>query len=97
MSEPTINQKLESLEQRLISLISAYEELKTVNGELKKENDALNKSSEQLRSQLADFQNKDKISKIAYGTTVEKQDAAELKNQLNEYIKEIDRCIDHLS
>lgn len=97
MSELTINQKLESLEKRLVSLISAYEELKNANGELKKENDGLKTTSEQLRSQLADFQNKDKISKIANGTIVEKQDASELKNQLNEYIKEIDRCIDHLS
>jgi len=97
MSETTINQKLEGLEKRLMSLISAYQEQKKAHDELKNENDALNTKLEELHSQLSDFQNKDKISKIAYGTTVEKQEAAELKNQLNEYIKEIDRCIDHLS
>lgn len=97
MSETTINQKLEGLEKRLMSLISAYEGQKKAYDELKKEYESLKTSSEQLRSQLSDFQNKDKISKIAYGTTVEKVEAAELKDQLNEYIKEIDRCIDHLS
>ncbi|MFT6053850.1 MAG: hypothetical protein ACJASP_000734, partial [Roseivirga sp.] len=43
------------------------------------------------------FKNQDKITKIVNNTTVEREESTELKHQLNEYIREIDKCIAHLS
>jgi hypothetical protein len=50
-----------------------------------------------LKGQVANFQNQDKITKIVTNTTVEKEESTELKHKLNEYIREIDKCIAHLS
>ncbi|MFY0593670.1 MAG: hypothetical protein JXQ92_13570 [Roseivirga sp.] len=68
-----------------------------VSAQLQIKNEQLQLEVETLKGQLADFQNQYKIAKIASSTTVEKEESTELKQKLNEYIKEIDRCIAHLS
>lgn len=89
--------KLNSIQKQLEVLVQAHGELKKDKAKLTAENTLLKAEVEALRGQVADFQNQDKITKIVSNTTVEKEESAELKHKLNEYIKEIDRCIAHLS
>ncbi len=97
MAVESIDQKLLQLENNLKSLIHSQQKEKEAKDQLLQKNDQLQAEVEALKAQLSDFQNQDKIAKIVSSTTVEKEESAELKLKLNEYIKEIDRCISHLS
>jgi hypothetical protein len=66
--------------------------------------DVLQKENEQLKNQLfiqneeiKSFKNREKISKIVEGVTGSNEKGAHLKQKINEYIKEIDKCIAYLS
>lgn len=96
MNNP-IDQKLEGLEKRVNELINAYQSEISKNNQLEAQNHLLKGEVEVLKAKLTDFQNQYKIAKIVSSTTVEKDESVELKNKLNEYIKEIDRCIAHMS
>ena len=97
MEKEELATRLNGLQKQLTTLVRAHEQLKKDKAGLQTENDLLKVEVEALRGQLADFQNQDKITKIVSNTTVEKEESTELKHKLNEYIKEIDRCIAHLS
>ncbi len=66
------------------------EDLKTQNAELK----GLLRSKEE---QISDFQNKIKISTIVDSISVGESEATEVKDKIDDYIKEIDKCINQLS
>ena len=88
---------LNNLENKIGLLLDSHQSLRDQREKLGKENSELHGQIEALSGQLNDFQNQDKITKIVFSNTVEKEEATELKYKLNEYIKEIDRCIAHLS
>ena len=66
------------------------EDLKIENQELK----SLLTSKDQ---QISDFHNKKKITTIVDSISVGESEATEVKNKIDDYIKEIDRCISQLS
>lgn len=93
----SIDQKLAQLENNLHHLLRSYQEKSQVANQLLEENRNLQLKIEDLQARVSDFQNQDKMSKLVNNTSVEREDSIELKNRLNEYIKEIDRCIAHMS
>lgn len=97
MEKLRLAEKLKGLQKQSMALVDAHQRLKRENQDLISQNSKLKAEVDSLGGQLADFQNQDKITKIVSNTTVEKEESAELKYKLNEYIKEIDRCIAHLS
>jgi predicted nuclease with TOPRIM domain len=72
---------------------SAQEELKI----LKVENNNLKTTLKRKEQQIGDFQNQNKISTIVDSVATGGENATELKQYINEYIKEIDKCIAQLS
>ncbi len=64
---------------------------------LKVENGNLKTTLKRKEQQIDDFQNQNKISTIVDNITAGSEDAAELKQYINEYIREIDKCIAQLS
>lgn len=92
-----LSSELQSLELLLQKLVAAHEDLKNEVKHLRSENAALRSRMEHKEAEINNFQNKIKISKIVDGIAVDKDETAELKQKLNEYIKEIDRCIAQLS
>lgn len=97
MNNYHLNTELSSLERKVSLLLNEYKNLKQEIIYLKGENDELRGLLKTKEQQIADFQNKFKISKIADSLALSGNDSTELKQVLNEYIKEIDRCIAHLS
>ncbi len=93
----SIDHKLVQLENNLYQLLESYQEKSQLLDQLKEENRALQSKIDLLSNKLSDFQNQDKMSKLVNNTSVDHGESVELKNRLNEYIKEIDRCIAHLS
>lgn len=92
---------LDQLENKLLKLVQNYEELESEVERLNKEKQGLQMELLELNEQLKSFQNQDKITKIARSAVDEnaksEEKNRELKLKINEYIKEIDRCILHLS
>ena len=92
---------LDRLRPKLRQLIERHLDLQEKLENLRKENMGLRFENESLKEDLKRFQNQEKITKIVESVVVdeEKQDkrVTELKLKINQYIKEIDRCILHLS
>ncbi len=92
-----MNDKLfEELKSQLLSFVAKQQELENKVLSLQKENEALKADVNEKRRELGSFQNQQKISKIVLSEVGEGEGKADLKRLLNNYIKEIDRCITHL-
>ncbi len=97
MNREKLNLSLSNLERKVKFLLNSYKDLKQELTIAKSENQELKEIIRKKDDQIIDFQNKYKISKIVTNIRDGEDDASELKNQINEYIREIDKCIMHLS
>ncbi len=97
MSENPLRSELSSLERKLILLLSKYNKQKNEIQILERELGDLRAHVTQQDEIIADFQNKDKISKIVNGMVTNESDPSVLSEVLSEYIKEVDKCIAQLS
>lgn len=97
MNREKLNLSLSNLERKVKFLLNNYKDLKQELTVAKSENQELKDIIRKKDDQIIDFQNKYKISKIVTNIRDGEDDASELKNQINEYIREIDKCIMHLS
>ena len=89
-------QLFEELKSQLLTFVVKQQELETKVLLLQKENERLKADVNEKRHKLGSFQNQQKISKIVLSEVGEGEGRADLKRLLNDYIKEIDRCITHL-
>ena len=97
MNREKLNLSLSNLERKVKFLLNSHKDLKHEVSVAKSENQELKELIRKKDDQIIDFQNKYKISKIVRNIRDGEEDASELKNQINEYIREIDKCILHLS
>ena len=97
MSEEKLRTELSTLERKVRLLISEHRKMRSEIISIKAENDALRSKINSKDGELSNFQNKFKISKLVGNMTVGKEDTKELKNVLDGYIQEIDKCIAQLS
>lgn len=96
MSRDALYKEIGNLERKINLLLAEHSRLKDQLEYKEQENESLRSKLGQQESRLSSFQNKYNISKIVGNTVVGKEDAAELKKVLDEYIHEIDKCIAHL-
>lgn len=88
-----LEQVLAHLHHKVAALATAYEEVKKERTQLKI---ALEQAQNKLKArdeELSHFKNQDKLTKLVTTLAENNRDKAELKTKLNEYIREIDRCI----
>ena len=97
MNNEKINSSLTNLERKLKLLLNEYNALREETATLRAENQQLKDSVKNREEQVKDFQNKYKITKIAGNLRTGDADISDIRNLLNEYIGEIDKCIIHLS
>jgi len=97
MNQDLLKSSLASLERKINLLIGERKSLRNEIEVLKNENDDLKALLNSKDQQIGSFQNKIKISKIVNEIDTEDGNASELKRQIDDYIKEIDKCIAHLS
>ena len=86
----------EELRNHLGAVILKHQQLKEDYTDLKKENVLLNKQLKEKNVEIEGFQNQQNLSNIATSVVGKEGDSAALKRQINEFIREIDRCITHL-
>lgn len=96
MEQYNLQTELSLLEEKIKNLLEERKSLKLEIIDLKKDKAALRDAVEKKAEEINNFQNQIKISKIVDSMAVE-DNATELKYKINEYIKDIDKCIAHLS
>ncbi len=97
MNKEKLSLSITNLERKVKILINEHKALNQEIGALKADNKELKETIKRKDEQLTDFQNKYKISKIVRNVRDGEVDTSELKNQINTYIKEVDKCILHLT
>ncbi len=91
-----LRSELLSLERKVKMLLSEHKLLKGEVEQLRSENNQLKGELGNKNDELDHFQNKIKISKIVGNMVVGEDDTSDLKEVIDDYIKEIDKCIAHL-
>ena len=97
MDQDLLKTNLSGLERKLLVLLNEHKHLKEEVKSLKSENLELRESIKQRDEQLDNFTNQIKITKIVNRLNPEDGTTSELKKKVDEYIREIDQCIAHLS
>jgi len=92
-----IDTQLVGLEQTLAGLVEKLRSLRTENQSLKTEIAELLEEDEAQKKRVKDLEENNKMVKIAGTISELGADQSELKQQVEMYIKEIDKCIALLS
>jgi predicted component of type VI protein secretion system len=91
-------ERLNALEKKVRLLINANKKMMALTAEIKEKNAALVEQNNVYKRQLEDFQLKAKTSTLAQRIADNPIDEKrKLKLQINEYIREIDRCLSILN
>ena len=97
MDQELLKSNLNGLERKLLVLLNEHKTLKEEMAGLKVENQELKSNLRGRDEQLVNFRNQIKITKIVDNINPEDGSVSELKKKVDEYIREIDKCIAHLS
>jgi len=97
MKRDRLNNELQTLERKIRLLMTQYSLEKKSNDDLTNQNLELKNLLNYKEQQILDFQNKIKISTIVDSISVGDSEATEVKIKIDDYIKEIDKCINQLS
>jgi hypothetical protein len=97
MDQEVLKTNLSGLERKLLVLVNEHKSLKEEIKTLKSENQELKTSIKIRDEQITGFHNQLKITKIVDNLHPEDGSVSELKKKVDEYIREIDKCIAHLS
>ncbi|WP_215226043.1 hypothetical protein [Echinicola shivajiensis] len=92
-----IHEELQNLRQLANRVAKKIEQLELENQSLREELGGLKAEVGEKEAALEHFKNQIKISKIVNNIPVENIASAELRNRINNYIKEIDKIITYLS
>lgn len=88
--------QLDRLERQVTTLVAAYQQLRE---ELADANTTIQQLRADVRDrerELKDFQNRENIAKLVNTVAEKPANVNELKLRLNEYIREIDKCLAYL-
>jgi regulator of replication initiation timing len=97
MDQEALKSNLNGLERKVLLLLNEHKSLKDQLKSLKLENHELKTDMSKRDEQLHHFKNQIKITKIVDHINPEDKGVSELKKKVDEYIREIDKCIAHLS
>ena len=97
MDQEAFKSNLNGLERKILVLLNEHKTVKDEMRGLKLENHELKTDLKKREEQLHNFKNQIKITKIVDHINPEDGSSLELKRKVDEYIREIDKCIAHLS
>jgi len=93
----SLNNLISGIEIKLNNLLSSYKKVKSINSNLKEENANLLSDIEQKNIEINTLKDKIKIISISKSVDASKGDIRQTKLKINEYIREIDKCIAQLN
>jgi chromosome segregation ATPase len=89
-------QQLQSIEDKVRKLLSKHADLQQKLAAAQEEIKFMGSLLEEKEQQIKNFQNQENIVKIVDTIAGNTANSTELKLKLNEYIREIDKCIAYL-
>jgi hypothetical protein len=92
-----IHEELQRTEKLAAQVSRKLQQLEHDNQTLREESILLRSKLEEKGQALEDFKNQIKIAKLVNSIPVEEMESAELREKINNYIKEIDNIIAYLS
>lgn len=92
-----IHEELQRTEKLAGQVSRKLQQLEKDNQDLRDETFSLRSKLEEKEHALEDFKNQIKIAKLVNSIPVEEMESAELREKINNYIKEIDNIIAYLS
>lgn len=93
----SLNNLISGIEIKLNNLLSSYKKVKSINSNLKEDNANLLLDIEQKNIEINALKDKIKIISISKSVDASKGDIRQTKLKINEYIREIDKCIAQLN
>ena len=93
----SLNNLISSIEIKLNNLLSSYKKVKSINSNLNEENANLLSEIEQKNIEINTLKDKIKIISISKSVDASQGDIRQTKLKINEYIREIDKCIAQLN
>ena len=93
----SLNNLISGIEIKLNNLLSSYNKVKSINSNLKEENANLLSEIEQKNIEINNLKDKIKIISISKSVDASMGDIRQTKLKINEYIREIDKCIAQLN
>ena len=93
----SLNNLISDIEIKLNNLLSSYKKVKSINSNLKEDNANLLLEIEQKNIEINALKDKIKIISISKSVDASKGDIRQTKLKINEYIREIDKCIAQLN
>lgn len=97
MDQEVLKTNLAGLERKILVLVNEHKNLKEELKTLKADNLELKAAVKVRDEQIAEFHNQLKITKLVDSLNPEDGSSLELKKKVDEYIREIDKCIAHLN
>ena len=97
MDQESLKNNLNGLERKIMMLLNDQKSLKDEIRTIKLENHELRTDLRKRDEQMSSFKNQIKITKIVDYINPEDESISELKRKVDEYIREIDKCIAHVS
>ena len=89
--------QLDRLERQVTTLVAAYQQLREELADARTTIEHLRADGREREKQLREYQNQENIVKLVQTIAGgEPTQANELKQRLNEYIREIDKCLAYL-
>lgn len=92
-----IHEELQQTEKLAIQVGRKLQQLEQENQSMREDLFSLRTKLEDRERLLEDFKNQIKIAKLVNSIPVEEMESAELREKINNYIKEIDNIIAYLS
>ena len=88
-----MKQLINSIEIKMNKLINKYNQLKIENTNLLKNNNDLQLVLDEKNNKILDLQNKVKLMNITKNVDRDKDEIKSTRLKINEYVREIDKCI----
>jgi len=84
---------INNIEVKVAELVDKYQRIQLQKSDLQKNNDALNKMLQEQEEQIVALKDKVKLMNISKSIDVNKEGVKETRLKINEYVREIDKCI----
>ncbi len=84
---------INSIEAKLEKLIEKLGRIQLEKSDLQADNDTLNSKLEEKERKIIALQDKVKLMNISKSVDIDKDDLKATKLKINEYVREIDKCI----
>ncbi len=97
MPSEKLYREFQNLERKIQLVLNENKRLKDELNYTREENGTLKEKIDSQQASLNSFQDQMKINKLVNNKVVSDGDSAQLKETIDGYIKEIDKCIAHLA